>query len=286
MKRPGWLALLLVATCANCLASRKLIDDVGRTVSVPDHPHRLVSLVPSVTDDLYALGAGADVIAVSDFTKYPSEAALKPSIGAPLTPSMETIVSFHPDLVIASADTNREETVQQLEHLGLAVFVVNPHGIQGVLSSLLSLGEALGRKDGAIGLVSQLRLRLREVEARVETKPAIRVFMPIWYDPVITIGKHAFITEIIQAAGGKSVTDDINREWPEISLETVIERKPEALVLMKGSKMTLIEIEQRPGWKTMDAVRQRRVYLVDERIELPSPVAFDAMEDLAKQLHP
>ena len=286
MKPTGCLALLLFATSANCLASRRLIDDIGREVSVPDHPHRLVSLVPSVTDDLYALGAGADVIAVSDFTKYPSQAAHKPSIGAPLTPSMETIVSFHPDLVIASADTNREETVHQLEHLGLAVFVVNPHGIEGVLSSLLSLGDALGRKDGALELVSQLRARVRAVEAHVQDQPAIRVFMPIWYDPVITIGKHAFITEVIQAAGGKSVTDDINREWPEISLETVIERKPEALVLIKGSKMSLIAIEERPGWKTLDAVRHRRVYLVDERIELPSPVAFDAMEDLAKQLHP
>jgi len=286
MKRTGWLALLLIAMSASRLACRTLVDDVGRTVSLPDHPHRLVSLVPSVTDDLYALHAGAEVVAVSDFTKYPSEAAHKPSIGAPLTPSMEAIVSLRPDLVIASADTNREETVRQLEHLGLAVFVVNPRGIEGVLSSLLSLGGALGRLDGARDLVSQLRARLRAVEARVQTRPAVRVFMPIWYDPVITIGKHAFITEIIQAAGGKSVTDDINREWPEISLETVIERKPEALVLMKGSKMSLIEIERRPGWKTLDAVRSHRVYLVDERIELPSPVAFDAMEDLARQLHP
>jgi len=286
MRRTGCLALLLLATSASGLATRTLIDEVARAVAVPNHPHRLVSLVPSVTDDLYALGAGADVIAVSDFTKYPSEAAHKPSIGAPLTPSMETIVSMHPDLVIASADTNREQTVHQLEHLGLAVFVVNPHGIEGVLSSLLSLGEALDRKDGAVELVSQLRARLRAVEAHVQTRPAIRVFMPIWYDPVITIGRHAFITEIIQAAGGRSVTDDINREWPEISLETVIERKPEALVLMQGSKMSLMTIAGRPGWKTLDAVRQRRVYLVDERIELPSPVAFGAMEDLAKQLHP
>ncbi|MBO0910546.1 MAG: ABC transporter substrate-binding protein [Acidobacteria bacterium] len=286
MKRTGCLVLLVIATSATSLASRTLIDEVGRTVSLPDHPHRLVSLVPSVTADLYALGAGSDVIAVSDYTKYPSPAAQKPSIGAPLTPSIETILSLHPDLVIGSADTNREETVHQLEHLGLAVFVVNPHGIEGVLSSISSLGEALGRRDSARALVSQLRARLRALRARVQTKPAIRVFMPIWYDPVVTIGKHAFITELIQAAGGKSVTDDINREWPEISLETVIERKPEALVLMTGSKMTLNEIEGRPGWKTLDAVRHRKVYLVDERIELPCAAAFDAMEDLAEQLHP
>jgi iron complex transport system substrate-binding protein len=278
--------MLLIAACATCFASRTLSDELGRTVILPDHPHRLISLVPSATDDVCALGAGDDIIAVSDFTKYPAEAARKPSIGTSLTPSIESIVSLHPDLVIASADTNREETVQQLEHLGVAVFVLNPHGIEGILSSILSLGKALDREESAMGLVSELRARLKAVEVRVETKPLIRVFMPIWYDPVVTIGKHAFITEFIRAAGGRSVTDDLNQEWPEISLETVIERKPEALLLMKGSKMTLDEIEARPGWKTLEAIRSHHVYLVDERIQLPSPVAFDAMEDLAKQLHP
>jgi len=277
---------LLVATCATSFASRTLPDELGRKVIIPDHPHRLISLVPSVTDEVYALGAGDDIVAVSDFTKYPAEAAHKPSIGTSLTPSIEGIVSLHPDLVIASAETNREETVQQLEHLGVTVFVLNPHGIEGILSSILSLGKALGREESATRLVFELRTRLKAVEVRVETKPPIRVFMPIWYDPVITVGRHAFITEFIRAAGGKSVTDDMNQEWPEISLETVIERKPDALVLMKGSKMTLAEIEARPGWKTLEAVRSHRVYLVDEGIELPSPVAFDAMEDLAKQLHP
>jgi iron complex transport system substrate-binding protein len=285
MRRITYLALL-IATCTTCFASRALTDEVGRKVTLPDHPHRLISLVPNVTDDVYALGAGDDIIAISDFTKYPAEAARKPSIGTSLTPSIESIVSLHPDLVIASADTNREETVHQLEHLGVAVFVLNPHGIEGILSSILSLGRALGREEAATRLVSELRARLKAVEVRVETKPAIRVFMPIWYDPVITIGKHAFITEFIRAAGGKSVTDDMNQEWPEISLEIVIERKPDALLLMKGSKMTLDEIEARPGWKTLEAIRSHQVYLVDERIQLPSPVAFDAMEDLAKQLHP
>jgi len=277
---------LLVATCATCFASRTLSDELGRDVLVPDHPHRLISLVPSVTDDVYALGAGDDIIAVSDFTKYPGEAARKPSIGTSLTPSIESIVSLHPDLVIASAETNREETVHQLEYLGVAVFVLNPHGIEGILSSILSLGKALGREESATRVVSELRARLKTVEVRVETKPLIRVFMPIWYDPVVTIGKHAFITEFIRAAGGRSVTDDLNQEWPEISLETVIERNPDALLLMKGSKMTLDEIEVRSGWKTLEAIRSHHVYLVDERIQLPSPVAFDAMEDLAKQLHP
>jgi iron complex transport system substrate-binding protein len=284
MRTVGYI--LLLAASVNCFALRTLTDEVGRTVTLPDHPHRLICLVPSVVDNVYSLGAGPDVVAVSDFTKYPKEATLKPSIGVSLTPSIETIVSFHPDLVIASADSNREETVRQLEQVGIAVFVLDPHGVEGILSSLTSLGKALGRDEDAARLVSQLRTRLDAVRMRIRNQPVIRVFMPIWYDPIITIGKHAFITDIIADAGGKSVTDDLSQEWPQISLETLIERAPEALVLVQGSKMTLPDVENRPGWKTLAAIRNHRIYFVDERLELPSPVAFDALEDLARQLHP
>jgi len=278
--------ILLLAVSVNCFASRTVTDQAGRTVILPDHPHRLICLLPSVVDDVYALGAGSDVIAVSDYTKYPSEAARKPSIGIPLTPSIETIVSLHPDLVIASADSNREETIRQLEQVGVTIFVLNPHGIEGILSSISSLGEAIGREDAATHLVSQLRDRLDAVRSRVKDKPVLTVFLPIWYDPIITIGKHAFITEIIAAAGGKSITEEIPQEWPQISLETMIERKPDALVLVQGSRMSIADVENRPGWKTLTAIRNHHVYIVDDRMELPSPVAFDALEDLARQLHP
>lgn len=278
--------ILLLAVSVNCFASRTVTDQAGRTVILPDHPHRLICLLPSVVDDVYALGAGSDVIAVSDYTKYPPEATRKPSIGIPLTPSIETIVSLHPDLVIASADSNREETIRQLEQVGVTVFVLNPHGIEGILSSISSLGEAIGREDAATHLVSQLRDRLDAVRSRVKDKPVLTVFLPIWYDPIITIGKHAFITEIIAAAGGKSITEEIPQEWPQISLETMIERKPNALVLVQGSRMSIADVENRPGWKTLTAIRNHHVYIVDDRMELPSPVAFDALEDLARQLHP
>ena len=278
--------LLLFAASLACFASRTLTDELGRTVTVPDHPHRLICLVPSVADDIFALGAGSDVVAVSEFTKYPQEASLKPSIGVQMTPSIERIVSLHPDLVLGSADSNREETVRQLQQVGIVVFMLNPHGIEGILSSLSSLGKAIGREDAAAHLASELRARLDAVRANVKDKPVIRVFMTIWYDPVITIGKRAFITEMIAAAGGKSITDDLAQEWPQISLETVIRRAPDALLLVRSSRMSIDDVLNRPGWNTLPAIRNRRIYLVDERIELPSTGAFDALEDLAKQLHP
>jgi ABC-type Fe3+-hydroxamate transport system substrate-binding protein len=110
--------------------------------------------------------------------------------------------------------------------------------------------------------------------------------MPIWYDPIITIGKHAFTTEIIEAAGGRSVTDDLAADWPQISMEIVLARAPEALLLVRDGKTTLELLRSRPGWSSVPAVQASRVYYVDGRIDFPSPVAIDALEDLAKQFHP
>ena len=110
--------------------------------------------------------------------------------------------------------------------------------------------------------------------------------MAIWYDPVMTIGRKAFIGEIIEAAGGRSVTDDIAEEWPEISLESIVSRQPDAILFIKGSKLTAEELRTRPGWERVKAVQQGHVYYVDDRIQYPSPAAFDALEDLAKQFHP
>ena len=280
------LALVFLCISLPALAARTLTDDVGRSITVPDHPHRVICLMPSLVDDVYALGAGSDVIAVTDFTKYPPEAKTKPSVGLPLSPSLETIVSLHPDLVFASGDLNGGETVKALEKVEIPVFTVTAHGIEGIYNSITSVGHALNREREAARLVGALRERERAVRERVAGKPVVNVLMPIWYDPIMTVGKNAYITDLIEIAGGRSVTSDIAEEWPEISLEAVFARSPEALVLVRGSKMSVEAIRTRPGWVTMPAVRNNRIYYVDGRIESPSPVAFDALEDLAKQFHP
>lgn len=283
MKR---LLLLLLLNPAACFASRTLTDELGRTVAVPDHPHKLVCLAPSIVDDVYNLGAGNDVIAVSEYTTYPAEAAKKPTIGAPLNPSLEKIIALHPDLVLGTGDMNHLPSIDQLERYGIPVFVVNPHGIAGIYKSIASLGHALNRDSDAAHLLRDLQSREQSVRARVLDKPAVRLFMPVWYDPIVTVGRHAFITELIEVAGGNSITSDIAQEWPQVSLEAIVARHPDALLLIKGSKVSLAELSGRPGWQGLSAVREGRVFFVDQRMELPSPAAIYAMEELAKQLHP
>jgi iron complex transport system substrate-binding protein len=278
--------ILLTSVAVPGFASRTLKDELGRTVEVPDHPHRVICLIPSVVDVVYSLGAGADVVAISDFTKYPKEALQKPSIGLPLNPSIEAIVALRPDLVLGSGDLNVLESADSLERLGIPVFMADPHGIEGIYASIISIGKALNRDAEAAALVARLRARLAAVHSSVADKPKLRVFMAIWYDPVMTIGRKAFIGEMIEAAGGRSVTDDIAQEWPAISLESVVSRQPDAILFIKGSRLTAEELKTRPGWEHVKAVQQGHVYYVDDRIQYPSPAAFDALEDLAKQFHP
>jgi iron complex transport system substrate-binding protein len=286
MKRSVVLLFLIASAVRPCIAARTLIDETGRSVTVPDHPHRIICLVPSITDSVFALGAGEDVVAISDYVQFPPEAKQKPSVGSISDPSLETILSLHPDLVLGMPHANQQSALDELQHLNIPVYLVDPHGVAGILHSITSLGQATNHEAQASALVTRLTQRIDAVRASVRGKPVVNVFLPVSYDPVITIGKGAFITEIIAIAGGHSITDDINQEWPHISMEVVIARAPAALLMMRGGRTTIESLKDRPGWNTLPAVRANRVYYVDKRVDFPSPVAIDALEDLAKQFHP
>ncbi len=284
MKR--WCAVLIFSVALPACGARTIQDELGRTVQVPEHPHRIVCLMPSVVDDVYSLGAGTDIIGVPDYTKYPAEARSKRSIGSPVTPSIESIVELHPDLVLGDPNMSSPEAIEALERFGIPVFMVAPHTFEDIYRSLASIGHALNREEPARELIGKLRAREAAVRRRVSGKPVVSLLMPVGFDPVITIGKHAFITGLIEIAGGHSVTSDLPNDWQEISLEAVMARAPEALLLVRSSAMSAEQILSRPGWSSLPAVKNKRIYYVDDRIELPCPVVFDALEELAEELHP
>ena len=263
-----------------------MVDETGRRVRVPDRPHRIVCLIPSVVDDVFAIGAGGDVVGITDYVKYPAEALKKQSVGSIIDPSVETILALHPDLVLAMPRANPQATLDHLVRLGLPVFLVDPHGMAGLFHTLKTVGEATNREADADAEAARLKVRIAAVEARVERLPRVRVFISFSSDPIFTAGKGAFITELIAAAGGESITADVGQEWPVVSMEAVVALAPDALLLTRGGKITIASLRQRAGWESLKAVREARVYWVDERVGLPSPVAIDALEDLARQFHP
>jgi iron complex transport system substrate-binding protein len=290
MSMPSRLWVIIVALGCGVTASaadRELVDAIGRHVRVPSTPHRVVALAPSITETIYSIGAGGEVVGVTDFTDWPAEAQTRPSVGGLVNPSIEKLVALRPDLVIATREVNHKETIDELERLGIPVFVVDPQGLDGVFESIRQVGRALNRSADAERLVERLRARRDAVSARVRGLTRPRVLLVIWPDPVITIGRQAFITDVITAAGGQSVTEDLAQQWPQISLEEVLRRNPDWLLLPANGHqpISLADLEQRTGWNRVEAVRRHRVIYYDERLDHSSPRAFDALEDLAKQLH-
>jgi iron complex transport system substrate-binding protein len=276
--------LLLLTSCS--WAAHILRDDAGRTVAIPDHVHRLVSLSPSLTNTVYALGAQADLVGITDYTLYPPEAALqKPSVGAVVNPSLERIVALHPDMVLALPEFNGAETIAGLERVGIPVFLFKSGNLSNIYHTIASVGQILGREEQASKLIADLRARESKVRAQSASGPKPKVLLALSVDPLITAGRNAFITEMIEAAGAKSVTDDLTQDWLQMNVEAVLPRKPDYILVMKDGPVKLKDMQQRAGWSSLEAVQRGRMVVVDDRIQVPGPVAFDGLEDLARQIH-
>lgn len=281
--RTALCVLFALALALPTFASRVLIDEAGRKVTLPDHVHRIVCLTPSITDTVYAIGAGADVVGITDYTQYPPEARQKPSIGGVLRPSLERIAALHPDLAIGIGSFNDAETIRGIERMGIPVFLVNPAGLAGLYNSIADIGRALARESEAAALVARLRAREQAVRTRAAlSRPA--VFLAISLDPCITAGRRAFITELLSAAGANSVTGNLQQEWINVNIEAILPRNPRFILVLQDAPFGLNEMRERAGWRSLEAVRAGRVLRIDERLQYPSPVAFDALEAFARQL--
>lgn len=278
--------LILALLCAlNARAERVLQDETGRTVRLADHVSRVISLTPSLTDTVYALGASSQLVAITDFTSHPPQAAReKPSVGDILNPSIERIVSYHPDVVVAVSTLNSPETVKGLERVHVPVFLIDGRGLTGVYNSIVSMGKVLGREREAATLTAQLKNRQARIEQDAKNKPHPSVFLAVQLEPCITAGKGAFITELIGIAGAHSVTDDLKQDWLRVNLEAILPRKPQYILLLKSAAFTLKDMRALPGWRALEAVKAGRIIYADDRLQIPGPAAFDGLEDLARQI--
>jgi cobalamin transport system substrate-binding protein len=279
-------ALACLAT--RLLASHLVTDETGRQVNVPDDPQRIISLAPSITETIYALGLGERLVGDTDYCDYPPEARDKPHVGSLLSPSLEKIVSLKPDLVLGDAESNRRQTADQLERLGIPLYGLTAHSVDGALRSMEDLGKVLGRSIEAQALVATLRGRMETVERAVAGKARPKVLFVVWYRPLITAGPNTFISDVIQRAGGQSVSDDLEGEWPRLNLESALERDPDVILFPKTEAFSpaLEEFQSLPGWKDFRAVKAGRMYFISDTINRPGPRLMDALEEVARTLHP
>ena len=281
-------SLALASVAAPGVKSHSVIDETGRRITVPERPEHLVSLAPSITETLYALGLGGEIVGDTDYCDYPPEAARKPHVGAVLNPSLEKIVALKPDLVIGSAEANRRETAAQVSKLGIPLYGLSDRTMMDVLKSIRDLGQLLACPDRAAALATALDERIATVEKRVSAAPKPRVLFVTWYEPLITVGRDNFIADVIRRAGGVPITDDLSGEWPRLGLEAVLARHPDVILVPQSQSFspTLDKFRALPGWRSLAAVKAGRVYWVPDTIIHPSPRLVDALEAVARVLHP
>ena len=283
-------ACLLAATLSILLpaAAHTVKDQTGRDVNVPTKPHRLVSLAPNITEIVYALGLGDELVGDTDYCDFPPEAKNKLHVGTMVNPSLERVVALKPDLALGTPEANRRETADQLERLGIPLYGVTANTLEGTLASIEDLGKILGRASEAQSLASQMQARIDRVEKRIEGRPKPKVLYVVWYRPLITVGPKTFIADVIRAAGGIPIGPNLKGEWPRLSPEELLPENPPVILLPKTETFapSLDDLRSLPGWRELQAVKEGRMYFVTEAIERPSPRLVDALEEVADILHP
>jgi iron complex transport system substrate-binding protein len=244
-------------------------------------------LAPSLTEILYALGAGDAVVGVTDYATYPPEVKAKSRVGGGINPNMEMIVTLKPDLVVISADVNRWDTLTQLEQLQIPVYGVKTEGVEGVLASIERVGEVVGRRHEAERVIAEMRRRMAAVSRKVKDRPRPKVLYAVWIDPLIVAGQGTVLHDLIRIAGGVNVVREPG--FPRYSLEEVFVHAPDLIVLaLDGGVPEDREVLRRlPGWREMRAVREGAVRVVDANLMNRSgPRIVDGVELLASLFHP
>jgi iron complex transport system substrate-binding protein len=271
-------------------ATREVVDEMGRSVRIPVSPARIISLAPSITETIYALGLQGRLVGDTDYCDYPPDAQKKPKVGGIINPNLEEIAALRPDLVLVTKSINRLDTVRALDTLGIPTYAAtDPHTVAEIISSTQKLADVLGASDAGKSLSDELQGRLSALQTKLAAVPTRRVLFIVWTEPLISAGKDTFIADALRKAGGVSIVE-ATQDWPQMSLEEVVHLQPDYLVFAASHSESAARdfeaLAPRPGWRLLDAVRNRHFAVISDAVNRPAPRIVSAIEELARQLHP
>ena len=263
--------------------TRHFIDDLGRNVTVEGIPERIISLSPSNTEILFALGLGDKVVGVTDWCNYPPEALDKEKVGAYDAPDIETVLSLSPDLILA-AHGLPIETINTMEDLELTVFGILSTDLDDLMDDIRTVGNITGKQAEADALTSDMAARIQAVAQeteQLEHRP--KTFYVIWHDPLFTVGADTFIHELIEEAGGENIFADLTG-YPIVSIEEVLARDPEVIITSVWSYDWALNATELAG---VNATATGRIYTVDDDlVQRPAPRIVQGLEWFAHFIHP
>ncbi len=301
-KPKPWLLLIaifsigLIPSCSGRLnhlpssttsQTHEVTDEAGRRVQLPLRIDRIVSLAPNLTEIVFAVGAGDRLVGRTRYCDYPAAARQVAEVGDTMTPSIERIIALKPQIVLISTASQLEAFTRQLNDQQIAVYVTNPQSLEGVFRSIQNLGDLFGQHDQAAKLVADSRRRADAVEAAVKQVKPVKVFYQVSGEPLYTIGRDAYLTDLVRRAGGISVTADVPGAFPRFSDESALAARPEAIILPSGGSMGTANSTVAAALRNSPAALNNRVYKInDDHLARPGPRLVDGLEEMARALHP
>lgn len=267
----------------------RVTDLLGRQVTVPKNPERIIALAPSVTEMIFALGCEKKLVGVTQFSDFPEPANDLPKVGSYVHLDIEKIVSLNPDLCIAVKDGNPKHVIQRLESFGIPVFAVNPTDLRSVMETILTIGGLIKAEKQAAGVVGDMRTRVAFVKSALgNIVPRPRVFFQIGIDPIVSAGSETFIDELISMAGGVNLAAGPT-PYPRFSREEVLNLAPDVIIITSMARHAVFEEVKAywNQWPGMPAVQYGRIHLQESNIyDRPTPRLVQGLETLSKILHP
>jgi iron complex transport system substrate-binding protein len=282
---------LLVFFMLGCAAhktpagARAVTDGEGRTLRL-GKVQRAVSLAPSSTEILFAVGAGPLVVGRDRYSNWPPAVEMIDPVGADIDPSLERVLALKPDVVFTAASANTVDTAQSIERLGLPVFVSKVATLEDIYRDVTTLGDVVERQKEAARVVAEMRARVAAVSQRVRGLAPVKAVVVVWSEPLVVAGKMSHVAELLQAAGGVNVADDSSQPFPTYSLERLVERAPEVIIV--GSHADVKPpLEPLLALKSIPAVKSGRIVMVDGDVLFrPGPRLPEGVEALGRALHP
>ena len=248
---------------------------------------RIISLAPSVTETLFALGAGAEVVGVSQYCDYPPRARQLPKVGSFITPNLEAIVALRPTIVIGLMTSSDLREIHALQAMRITTLMVDGDSIGAIEASIEKIGNAIGQAQAAHDLVGHIRARVSEVEERLAGVRQRPVLMVVGHQPLVAVGPGTYLSELLSLAHARNIADSSGQAWPRLSLEYVVASRPE--VILDGQMGTDPRAPARfwSRYPSIPAVRERRVFgYPDDPTLHPGPRVAQTLELLASLVHP
>lgn len=288
----GWLLVFAIVVACGPVSDQRsatsdqlvTVDDAGDPLPPPARRTRIVSLIPATTEILFALGAGDRVVGRTHWDGWPPEVVIVPDLGDGIRPSIETVLTARPDLVILYASGDNRDAAQALRAAGVSVISLRIDSIAEFERATLLLGERIGEAQRAQVVVDSVRRTLDRVRRATSGRERPTVFMLAWETPLMTIGSGSFLSELVDIAGGRNVFGDLEGPSPQVSFEEVLRRDPQFVL---GRPETAGHLRAKPRWLRLPAVRDGRVLVMDTvLVGRPGVRLGEAAVSIAKLLHP